>query len=112
MNSTFDKWLARSNSFAQIAVATVAIFGYFYTVIPVYQRELLSEEIAQKQVYINKLENIVKLKDNEFNKYLRNIKEIKTKNIDLQNQTKQLISINSDPYTTRKFIASNYQQTK
>jgi len=32
---------------AQIALAVVAIFGYFYTVQPIYQKERLAEQVAQ-----------------------------------------------------------------
>ncbi len=42
-------------SIAQIALAVVAIFGYFYTVIPVYQKERLAEQVAQYDGELAKL---------------------------------------------------------
>lgn len=39
---------------AQIALAVVAIFGYFYTVLPVYQKERLAEQVAEYEGIINK----------------------------------------------------------
>jgi cytochrome c-type biogenesis protein CcmH/NrfG len=39
---------------AQIAVVIVAIFGYFYTVIPVYQKERLAEQAAEYEGIIKK----------------------------------------------------------
>lgn len=39
---------------AQIALAMVAIFGYFYTVLPVYQKERLAEQVAEYEGIIKK----------------------------------------------------------
>jgi hypothetical protein len=39
---------------AQIALAVVAIFGYFYTVLPVYQKERLAEQVAEYEGIIKK----------------------------------------------------------
>lgn len=43
-------------SISQLALVVLAAFGYFYTVIPVYQKERLSEEIAKKQIEFDRLE--------------------------------------------------------
>lgn len=32
---------------SQIVVAFVAIFGYFYTVVPIYQKEMMAEELVK-----------------------------------------------------------------
>jgi len=50
-----DRFLLRSSNLAQIAVAILAIYGYFFTVVPIYQKEVLAEEIAKKQLDIDKL---------------------------------------------------------
>jgi hypothetical protein len=39
---------------ANISLAVVAIFGYFYTVRPVYQKERLSEQVAEYETIIKK----------------------------------------------------------
>lgn len=39
---------------SQIALAVVAIFGYFYTVLPVYQKERLAEQVAEYEGIIKK----------------------------------------------------------
>ncbi len=39
---------------AQIGLAIVAIFGYFYTVLPVYQKERLAEQVAEYEGIIKK----------------------------------------------------------
>ncbi|WP_316899430.1 hypothetical protein [Pseudodesulfovibrio indicus] len=60
MKSVLDSWLERISYSAQIAVAIVAIFGYFYTVRPIYQKELLSESIAKMQLEVSDLERTKK----------------------------------------------------
>lgn len=50
-----DKLLSRASHIAQIVLVAVAVFGYFYTVVPVYQKDLLSEEISQKEIELIKL---------------------------------------------------------
>ena len=53
-----DKYLTRLSHIAQIILVAVAVFGYFYTVVPVYQKELLSENIAQKEIELNTLQKV------------------------------------------------------
>lgn len=38
---------------SQIALVAVAIFGYFYTVQPIYQKERLAEQVAQYEIKID-----------------------------------------------------------
>jgi hypothetical protein len=51
----FDGCISRSSHIAQIILVGFAIFGYFYTVRPVFQNQLLSEQIAQKEIDLNNL---------------------------------------------------------
>lgn len=55
MKFDVDKSLSRLSHISQILLVGFAIFGYFYTVRPIYQKEVLSENIAQKEVQLNKL---------------------------------------------------------
>lgn len=48
--NSFDKWLTRFSKFAQILLVILATFGYFYTVRPIHQKDLLSEKIAEKEL--------------------------------------------------------------
>lgn len=52
----FDLWLTRAASASQPLVLALAGFGYFYTVLPVYQKEVLSEQIAAKELELAKLQ--------------------------------------------------------
>lgn len=64
--SKIDIWSTRIANFSQVGVLALAVFGYFYTVLPVYQKSLLDEEIAKKTL---ELENKDK-KIAEINKQL------------------------------------------
>ncbi|ENC9862109.1 coiled-coil domain-containing protein [Klebsiella variicola] len=57
MASKVDLYLSRISHLSQFVLVAFAIFGYFYTVRPIYQKELLSEEIAKKEVDLNTLKN-------------------------------------------------------
>lgn len=46
--SKLDIWSTRIANLSQLGVLILAVFGYFYTVLPVYQKSLLDEEIAKK----------------------------------------------------------------
>lgn len=51
----FDIWLGRLSHIAQIILVGVAVFGYFYTIRPIYQNQLLSEDIAKKELELRKI---------------------------------------------------------
>lgn len=55
MSNKVDIFLSRVSHISQFVLVAFAIFGYFYTVRPIYQKELLSEDIAKKEVELNKL---------------------------------------------------------
>lgn len=57
-----DVYLQRAAWIAQITLFIVAIFGYFLTVRPVYQKQLLDEQIAERTIKLRKAEiNLNKL---------------------------------------------------
>jgi len=58
--SQLDQNLSRASHIAQIVLVCVAVFGYFFTVRPVYQKELLAEDVAQKQVELQSLREQIK----------------------------------------------------
>lgn len=51
-----DVALQRLANASQLGLLALAIFGYFYTVLPVYQKSLLDEEIAKKTLQLNAME--------------------------------------------------------
>ena len=56
-SSLMDKWLGRIANASQAGLLMLAAFGYFYTVIPVYQKALLDEEIAKKTLELQEKES-------------------------------------------------------
>jgi hypothetical protein len=54
--SQVDIWLSRLSHFSQIGLLIVAVFGYVYTVIPVYQKSLLDEQIAKKELELKNIQ--------------------------------------------------------
>lgn len=56
MPSAIDTTLIRLANLSQVGLLALAIFGYFYTVLPVYQKSLLDEEIAKKTLELNSVE--------------------------------------------------------
>jgi hypothetical protein len=48
------RWLETIGQISQISLAVVAIFGYFYTVRPIYQKERLAEQVAEYDGIIKK----------------------------------------------------------
>lgn len=83
MKFDLDKSLSRLSHVSQILLVGFAIFGYFYTVRPIYQKEVLSENIAQKELQLSKLNQeketvysqIETYKDKE-NKLLSNVESL------------------------------------
>lgn len=63
--SPIDKWLSRIANASQAGLLILATFGYFYTVIPVYQKSLLDEEIAKKTLDLEKKESELTQKSSE-----------------------------------------------
>lgn len=51
--SVLDKYLNRLAQLSQFLVLLLGVFGYFYTVLPLYQKALLDEDIAKKTLELN-----------------------------------------------------------
>jgi hypothetical protein len=47
-NLNIDTFLSRVSHLSQLGLLAVAIFGYFYTVVPIYEKAQLDKDIAQK----------------------------------------------------------------
>jgi septal ring factor EnvC (AmiA/AmiB activator) len=69
---------------SQLALVLLAIFGYFYTVLPVYQKSLLDEEIAKKTYELRAMESrvtetkaLLASRSAEFNAMTNRVDELK-----------------------------------
>ncbi len=74
--SRIDILLARLASASQLGLLLLAIFGYFYTVLPVYQKSLLDEEIAKKTLALNTMESDLRAKDVELQEKNRSLAKL------------------------------------
>ncbi|AMJ69789.1 hypothetical protein AW879_07750 [Enterobacter cloacae] len=100
MSNKIDVFLSRVSHVSQFVLVAFAIFGYFYTVRPIYQKEVLSEDIAKKEVELNKLKTAMSSsqKSIEQNKALRKDLEGSIAKLDLQykESEEKLNSINHE----------------
>ncbi|EHN0954446.1 hypothetical protein KG419_001922 [Salmonella enterica subsp. enterica serovar Javiana] len=100
MSNKIDVFLSRVSHVSQFVLVAFAIFGYFYTVRPIYQKEVLSEDIAKKEVELNKLKTAMlsSQKSIEQNKALRKDLEGSVAKLDLQykESEEKLNSINHE----------------
>lgn len=64
-SAKIDIALSRTANASQLGLVLLAFFGYFYTVIPAYQKSLLDEEIAQKTITLNEKNIEIKNKQRE-----------------------------------------------
>ncbi len=85
-----DIYLSRLSHLSQVLLLILAIFGYFYTILPLYQKELLTEELAKIKIDLaNKRNEIIKA-----NQTLASIKErlntTRLKIIDYEKRTSDL----------------------
>jgi len=75
---TIDVWLARLSHVAQIILVLGALFGYFYTVRPLHQKELLDEEIADKTMKLQTLQKEMeqaRVQQESANRVMRELKQ-------------------------------------
>jgi hypothetical protein len=65
-SSRFEKYSAIIANFSQFLMLVVVVLGYFYTVLPVFQKEKLTEDLARLEIEKSRWEQ-------EFESYARNI---------------------------------------
>ena len=72
-----DTFLSRTSNLAQIGTLALAGFGYFYTVLPVFQNQKLQEDNAQLQISNSTLQKSIKAEEEK-------LKTITESNLQLQ----------------------------
>jgi len=63
--SKLDVALARIANLSQLGLLLLAVFGYVYTVLPVYQKALLDEEISKRTLELNAKDMLLQAKTAE-----------------------------------------------
>lgn len=84
--SKFDLLLQRITSISQIALVVIAIFTIWYSVIPLYQKELASEQLAKIQLDQIKAEERVEFLNSSYAMQLQEIDSARTEISDLTNK--------------------------
>lgn len=67
-SSSFEKYSAIIANFSQFLMLVVVVWGYFYTVLPVFQKEKLTEELARLEIEKSRWEQ-------EIESYAKNIQQ-------------------------------------
>ena len=90
-----DTWLGRAASISQPLVLLLALFGYFYTVIPVYQKEVLSEQIAAKEIELARLQQKIDLTGPETARLQSEATSLQKKIVELNTQSELGTALNN-----------------
>lgn len=53
--SNFDLYLQRSSHITQVLLCVFTLVGFFFVVLPIYQKDLLEESIASKEIELRKI---------------------------------------------------------
>lgn len=97
-----DLWLLRGAHASQLLLLILGLFGYFYTVRPIHQKEILDEEIAQKRI---------ELRDKE--KDMRVLSEnIKKKSSELDEKERALGVAKSEAYSAKSEARESYSELR
>lgn len=60
--SNLDLWISRASHLSQVGILIIAVIVYFYTVIPIYQKSILDEDIAKKTLELKLIKNEIYVK--------------------------------------------------
>lgn len=93
-----EDWCSIAANISQVLLLFLAIFGYFYTVMPVYQKELLSEKISQYELKLNEIEKLNEIQKNNLMIHEQELNKLKNQinnaNQEILNKTKILNNTN------------------
>lgn len=90
-----DLILTRAASLSQPLVLILAVFGYFYTVVPVYQKEVLSEQIAAKELELAKLQHKIDSTGPTMTRLQLEASKLQSQIRDLTAQSQHVVAINN-----------------
>lgn len=85
----FDIYLQRVTSISQIALVLIAAFTIFYSVIPLYQKELASEQLARIQIEQLKAEDRLAFLNTSYDSKLQEIEKARNEISALVKQSKE-----------------------
>lgn len=103
--SRLDLNLARASNLAQPLLLLLATFGYFYTVLPVYQKELLGEQIAGKELELARLQKEISKTSPTIEGLNRQIRELNERSTKIQREYVASESAADNLESKRKLLA-------
>lgn len=99
--------------FSQLGLLILALIGYFYTVVPVYQKELLTEQISQKELDLtNKTNDLKKIQESFIqiqNSLQENEKIINNQQKLIAKVTNEINHLEKNRINLEKKVEENYQ---
>lgn len=94
-----DSWSTRAAAWAQVLTLLVVVVGYFYTVVPAFQKERLSEEVAKLQIEREKFASEISAMNERvaqtqlvLDGMRQSRDQLKTENVALQMQQQKLLA--------------------
>ena len=99
---SLDMWLQRAAHLTQVLLLGLGIFGYFYTVRPIHQKEILDEEIAQKRIELRE-------KEKEMRMLAENIRK---KSSELDDKDRALGVAKSDARSAKSEARESYSELR
>lgn len=107
-----DKWLTRLSLISQVLLLFLAGYGYFYTVIPIYQLNLLTEEASKKEIELSEMRRKIA-------EFPSKIEKLKLESDILRSDIEHLTALKQDltkekenTITENKFIQEKLNKTK
>lgn len=97
-----DVWLPRAAHLTQVLLLALGIFGYFYTVRPIHQKEILDEEIAQKRIELREKEKEVRAL----------AEDIQKKSSELDDKERALGAAKSEAYFAKNEARESYSELR
>lgn len=90
-----DRWSGRAANWAQVLMLALVAFGYFYTVRPVYQKDLLEEDVARLTLEQTTLEKNNQLVADRAKSLQDNLADLKSQQARLRSKNLSLAARNT-----------------
>lgn len=102
---TLSKFLQNLANISQVLLVCLAFFGYFYTVRPIYQKDLLEEKVAKKELQLSELMKGVEQAKREKTMLIN-------ENADLHKKNREMRLVVKDLMKEKESLANQMTQLK
>lgn len=106
---SIDRWCNMAAQISQVLLLALGVFGYFYTVLPVYQKAVLDEDIAQKILEVRQQERRIL----DLNAQIASREEaLAAKDKELFNKDRDLAAVREQASAARAEARTNYSKLR